>query len=121
MREGDPAHVIAHEIVHDYAEDALGFLTYYRLPVWKREGYAEYGSTIAVIREDGAAGLADRIDFLLEDRNWYPGDFAREYYRGAVLVEYLLDVEGYRFADIMDESVTLETARDAMLRWRSAR
>jgi hypothetical protein len=122
VREGNPAHVIAHEIVHDYTEDELGFWTYYRLPLWKREGYAEYGSTIAAVRADGTLSLGERIEILQDDRNWHPGvDFFREYYRGALLVEFLSEIRGYRFAEIMRHDVTLASTDAAMLRWYAAK
>jgi len=120
VRTGDPAHVIAHEIVHDYTSDALGILAYSRLAWWKREGYAEYGASIAAIRADGTASLADRIDLLLDDGKWWAApEWVRESYRGALLVEYLTDIRGYRFAEIMSDRVTLDETQTAMLRWRS--
>jgi hypothetical protein len=120
VRRGDPAHVIAHEIVHDYHSDAVGIRVYRRLPWWKREGYAEYGASIAAIRADGTHSLIDRIDLLTNDGLWWNSpDWVRESFRAALLVEYLADVRGYRLAEIMRDEVTLDETQAAMLRWRS--
>jgi hypothetical protein len=122
VREGDRAHVIAHELIHDYHEDAVGFMTYYRLPRWKKEGYAEYGATAHAIRRDGTYDLASRIEILETDGYWRTGaDFARDYYRAALVVEYLFDVEGQRFVDLMREEVTEDGAYERMTAWYATR
>jgi hypothetical protein len=117
-REGSLAHVIAHEIAHDLTQNAVGFLRYRRLPVWKREGYAEYGAIIAAVREDPGAGLKDRVSILLDDGSWPQGHGgARMYYRAELMVEYLVEVEGYGFEDIMHEGVTFEGAYSGLMGW----
>lgn len=117
-REGDIAHVIAHEIVHDLSQDAVGYLKYRRLPMWKREGYAEYGAIITVVREDPEAGLEYRVSVLFDDSAWPTGSGpARVYYRAELLVEYLIEVEGYGFEDIMDDGMTFERAYSGLTRW----
>jgi hypothetical protein len=118
MREGNLAHVIAHEIVHQVTEAELGFSAYYRLPGWKSEGYAEYGSKIQVTRNDPDATLAHRIEYLESDPSWaHHPNFVRDVYRGHLMVEYLAEVRGRNFADIMKEEVTEEETYRAMIEW----
>lgn len=118
VKEGDIAHVIAHEVIHDLSQDVIGYLKYYRLPMWKREGYAEYGAVISAIGDDAEAGLGRRIAFFMEDRDWRQGhDFAREYYRAELMVEYLIDVEGYAFEDIMADEISFDIAYTRMMAW----
>jgi len=59
VREGNIAHTIAHEIIHEYTMDAIGFNKYRKLPVWKSEGYAEYGKAVIefFIRIDSALSI----------------------------------------------------------------
>ncbi len=118
MREGSLAHVIAHEIVHQATEEALGFSAYKRLPRWKSEGYAEYGSKIHVTRQDPDATLARRIGYLENDPSWAPGpNFVRDIYRGHLMVEFLSEIRDLKFADIMKEEVTEADTYRAMIEW----
>lgn len=118
MREGDIAHVIAHEVIHDLSQNEIGFIMYYRLPVWKREGYAEYGAVASKIREDEGPGLRQRIPVLLNDGNWGGGrDPAREYYESELLVEYLIEIEGRTFEEIMSAEITRDDAHKKMMNW----
>jgi hypothetical protein len=119
---GNLAHNIVHEIIHEYTVDAIGFTANYRLPVWKREGYAEYCSSIAVSRNDHNINLRERVRRLLDDTAWGIDDWgARDYYRTGLLVEYLSEIKGYRFGDIMHDSVTYERANIAMIEWYNGR
>lgn len=121
-REGSIAHIIAHEILHEYGVDEIGFITYNRLPRWKREGYSEYGATIAAVRRDNSLGLPERLAILQNDANWRSGtDWFREHYRWALMVEYLSDIRGYRFADIVHDTVTYDDTYAALLAWAESR
>ncbi len=118
IREGSLAHVIAHEIVHQATEAALGFSAYYRLPRWKSEGYAEYGSKIHFTSQDPDATLARRIEHLENDPSWTSGpNFVRNIYRGHLMVEYLSEIRNLKFADIMKEEVTETDTYRAMIGW----
>jgi hypothetical protein len=54
---GELSQVIAHELVHNLDCRFIGFGEYTDKPVWKREGYAEYGSTINFIKMDNKYNL----------------------------------------------------------------
>jgi hypothetical protein len=118
MREGSIAHVIAHEVTHDLSQNAMGFIKYYRLPLWKREGYAEYGAIIGALRENGGPELRERISELLDDRYWGGDqDPVRTYYESWLLVEYLIEVERRSFEEIMAEDTTFDETYGAMMDW----
>jgi len=118
IRDGDMSHVLAHELTHQYIEDEIGFIRTNRLPQWKLEGYSEYGAHIGFIREDSTATLENRIDGLLENRYWNdPNGYARNVYKGELMVEYLSEIKGYSLADIIHDSVTYENTYNQMLEW----
>jgi hypothetical protein len=118
MREGNLAHVIAHEVVHDLSQNEIGFNEYRRLPLWKREGYAEYGAIAGAVRREGGPDLRGRIGVLLDDSYWGGGrDPARVYYEAELLVEYLIEVEGRTFAQVMSEDVTFDETYGDMMDW----
>ena len=79
------AFFIAHEITHSLEANYLGRYAYWRLPVWKREGYADY--------------VARGADFHFQEqlaafqRNARETDFERSglYLRYQLLVAHLLD------------------------------
>jgi hypothetical protein len=118
--EGDPSHTIAHEIGHQYVVDRIGRR---KLPHWKQEGLCEYTANIGLVRADSSACLASRIALLENDTVWLavpagrrPG-WDRVHYEAGLLVEYMLDIEGLAFDQLIEDSVTKEAARSAMMTW----
>jgi len=118
--DGDPSHIIAHEIGHQYMIDRLGRQS---LPHWKQEGLPEYIANIGVVREDSLATLADRIAILNDDDAWivmHRSDergWDRIHYEAWLLVEFLLEVQGFTLDEIVSDSVTMEGAQAAMMTW----
>jgi len=121
IHEGNPAHTIVHELTHQYIVDLIGYSANRKVPPMKLEGLAEYGSSIAPIRNDTTYTLPRRIDILRNDSYWNPGyDRARDHYRAGLVVEYLSEVKGYRFADILADSLTLDAGYREMIDWRAS-
>lgn len=119
--EGDPAHTIAHEIGHNYMIGRIGRDTWIELPQWKQEGFPEYVANIALIRSDTTATLPHRIDILADGRYWnWQQRWDRTHYESALMVEFLLDVQGYTLDDIVVDSVTRDGTYAAMVDWREA-
>ena len=112
--DGDLAQSVAHEVLHDYMVGETGFFPSLRLPRWKKEGYAEYGASRALIGQDDAVPLSQRIEIMLKEPM---GHRAREYYSWGLVVEYLCRQQGSSHADVMREEVTLEAAYARMLEW----
>jgi hypothetical protein len=77
---------IAHEVTHMMVADHVGLLAGRRLPVWLREGYAEY-----VARHDTFDYDATRARFLAGDETLGSTD---QYWKYLLLVTHLLDREG---------------------------
>jgi hypothetical protein len=75
---------IAHEVTHMMVEDHLGLLAQRRLPVWLREGYAEY-----VARHDSFDYAAAREHFVARK----PVPSRDPYWKYLLLVTHLLDHE----------------------------
>lgn len=121
--EGDLSHTIAHEIAHQYLVDRLGRR---ELPQWKREGLAEYVANVGLIRADSTANLRSRVDVLHDDKAWRAtprGErqgWDRVHYEAGLLVEFLLDVQGYSLEEIVSESVTVQETRSALRAWADA-
>jgi hypothetical protein len=80
---------VAHEIAHTMTADFLGARAYLALPVWVREGYADYvGRASDFDYEDARAALVGGIR-----RRLHPQSGA--YLRDVLLVAHLLDREGW--------------------------
>ena len=117
--EGDPAHTIAHEIGHNYMIDRIGRDTWIELPQWKQEGFPEYVANIALIRSDSTATLPHRIDILADGQHWdWQQRWDRTHYESALMVEFLLEVQGYTLDDIVADSVTRDGTYAALVKWR---
>jgi hypothetical protein len=133
--------ILTHEVTHTLVLAKVGLANISRLPMWKAEGYPEYIATTAIRTQAGytlrasvarimaadAAALKDangnfapmRYDCIgksyLENER---GEFSHTcYYLSRVLVEYLLDVKGVSFDQLVqpstDETQTLnELLRD---------
>jgi hypothetical protein len=117
--EGSPAHIMAHEIGHLYMTDLIGRSTWMELPHWKQEGFPEYVANIALIRQDSMATLPFRIGVLNDEQVWGWSDrWDRIHYEAGLLVEFLLDIQGYSVEDIVADNVTREETLAAMMAWR---
>lgn len=77
---------IAHEVTHMMVADRIGLIEARRLPVWLREGYAEY-----VARRDTFDYAATRAHLIAGDEEFAARD---QYRRYLLLVTHLLDREG---------------------------
>jgi hypothetical protein len=116
--EGNLAEVIAHEIAHFGSTDALGYRRHLSQPMWKSEGWAEYQANLAAIRADPAYDLRERIEYLLDDRNWSdPRGVARSFWESQVLVEFLGEVRGLGLVELVADDVTKSWATERMKAW----
>jgi hypothetical protein len=110
--EGSLAAAIAHEVAHLQAASAVGPRRNRSLPPWKSEGWADYSAHRARILEDTSHDLARRVELLRDDARWggpYPS-IDRRHFRWQLLVEFLVDVKGSRFADLVEDGVTEDDA-----------
>jgi hypothetical protein len=125
--EGNLAHTIAHEVAHQYVAERIGRGLWRRLPHWKREGIPEYLANIATIRQYSMASLRSRLDLLNSDRAWSATQgwsnraWERIHYEAGLLVEFLVENQGYTLEDIVADSVTDGNTSAAMLAWAAGR
>ena len=118
--EESVAHIIAHELAHQYLVNRYGRGMWRNLSHWKQEGLPEYLANIAAIRADSTTSLAERIRVLYDDRVWSGArgrDWCRIHYEAELLVEYLHDVRGYSLEQIMDDSVSEQETLRNMAAW----
>lgn len=96
------AYFIAHEITHNLTTRFLGSWAQWRLPVWKREGYADY------------IGKGGDFDFRKNLALYKKGDRALDpkasglYLRYHLLVAELLDKRGMSAAELLTRDINVE-------------
>jgi hypothetical protein len=127
----DLRQTLTHEVVHTLLMARLGSQAVVRYPMWKLEGYADYVAASTTTFTDTSYEIRDSVERILnEDLSWMmdaEGNFTRMryscqrmssietqqglvwptcYYISRVLWEYLLDVKGLTFDDVMSPEVT---------------
>jgi hypothetical protein len=122
---------LTHEVVHTLMMAELGLQRIARTPMWKQEGYGDYvaaSTTILAspdyrIRESVERILNQDLSWLLDEQGNYGrfgygcqrfGVLADEegrrwntcYYVARVMVEYILDIKGMTFQELMNPTTT---------------
>ena len=122
---------IAHEMIHCLQLHKYGMWTFnpiHQPPVWKTEGYPEF---IASLRQRQAAGydfktmVRKLLDFEEAKMEWVevtPG-FADPiiYFKGRIMVEYLIAVRKMTFDDIMKSKSSEEAIYNELISWYRSR
>lgn len=120
-REGSIVHVATHELMHGYINDYYGSIAARTLPVWKIEGYCEYGVNQFVAPQDRGYSIPERIDIYLDDSEWNPtAEVHRPHYLWGLMMEYLINVKGLDFEQVMAEYVTKKKVFQEMMEWRES-
>jgi len=120
-REGSVVHVSTHELMHGYITDAYGSIASRYLPEWKVEGYCEYGVNHFVAPRDSGYTIPERIDIYLDDTMWNPtAEVHRPHYIWGLMMEYLIDVRGMSFEQVMDDNVNKDNVYRDMMDWRKS-
>lgn len=120
-REGSVVHVATHELMHQYLGDAYGEIASRSLPTWKVEGYCEYGVNHFVAPRDSGYSIAERIDIYLDDSQWNPSASThRPHYIWGLMMEYLTNVKGLSFEQVMADGVTKDAVYQEMMAWRES-
>lgn len=118
-REGSVVHVVTHELMHQYLGDAYGEIASRSLPTWKIEGYIEYGVNHFVAPSDSGYTIPERIDIYLDNSQWNAAaETHRPHYIWGLMMEYLTNIKGMSFEEVMADSVTKEAVFDEMIAWR---
>jgi hypothetical protein len=120
-REGSVIHVATHELMHQYLSDAYGDFASRFLPTWKTEGYCEYGVNHFVAPRDSGYSIPERIDIYLDDSQWNTtARTHRPHYIWGLMMEYLTNVKGLSFKQVMADSVTKDAVYQEMMAWRES-
>jgi len=120
-REGSVVHVATHELVHGYLSDAYGGLASRALPEWKVEGYCEYAVNQVVAPRDRGYSVPERMDIYFDDSQWnLTASTHRPHYIWGLMIEYLINVKGMSFQQVMADSVTSDTVYEEILNWRDS-
>ena len=117
--EGDPVHILTHEIAHLIISDQIGRSTWKALPHWKQEGLPEYIANSARAKLVDSISLENRIDILQNDFYWdveYGWD--RKHYKSGLMIEYLLDIKGLLLEEIIADSTEHDQVFSEMIEWR---
>lgn len=105
LLEGNPAHIITHEITHQLLSKELGFFKVRQIPTWKLEGYCEYAASLHPKRRDSS------YQFKNELFKYFAGQYdhipaGRQFYiRSQLLTEYYLDHQENSFDTFMADSL----------------
>ena len=126
----DLSYVLAHEMIHCLQHHRYGMMAFNSIshpPLWNVEGYPEYISRKKVINKEEYTLQQGISDFLSRTKN-RENDHdiiqigEREstpyiYYKGRIMVEYLMDVKGWSYDDIMKSEETEETLFNDLMDW----
>ena len=120
-REGSIVHVATHELLHGYINDYYGSITARILPVWKIERYCEYGVNQFGAAQDSGYSIPERIDIYFDDSQWNPtAEAHRPHYVWGLMMEYLINVRGLDFEQVMAECVTKKKVYQEMVEWQKS-
>jgi hypothetical protein len=105
------AYYAAHEIGHDFIAERIGAIANWRLPVWIREGTADYIAFGGDVNIDALLAALRRGDPDLDPRR--SGTYAR--YR--LLVAFMLEREGWSVDRVLASGMPQVDAENRLLRF----
>ena len=106
--EGKLDQIIAHEYMHRLIADKLGYYEEFKMPKWKIEGYSEYASTIKKIKEKPGNTLVKRAKPLYNYKLFTNPKFSAVYFKSQLAVEYLAEIHGMDFEEIINNPIKYE-------------
>ncbi len=93
-------HFMAHEIAHDLNGEEIGWLRFHNLPVWIREGYAEY------IGSQGVFNYEESVQAFLNNSSKMNLPPATPYLRYNLLVAYLIEKKHWSEAKLFETQIS---------------
>ena len=126
--EMDLVYMIVHEMMHCLQEHKFGklkFNPFSHPPMWKLEGYPELISRQDILADENY-NLKKEIQRYLElektsTNNWLPVTekhyIPKIYFKGRLMVEYLMNIKGMNYTEILEEQVKEEEVYAEMLDW----
>ncbi|MEM1220767.1 MAG: hypothetical protein AAGH79_17735 [Bacteroidota bacterium] len=126
----DLVYVLTHEMVHCLQAHHFGMWTFNPFrhpPMWKLEGYPEYIARRPLLDHPEYELRQGITDFLArtqvgDDPTRIIQIAEREstpyiYYKGRLMVEYLMDIRGFSYTDILEDKRSEEEVYAEMLEW----
>ncbi|MEM0991684.1 MAG: hypothetical protein AAGI49_01545 [Bacteroidota bacterium] len=124
------AYVIAHEMVHCLQANKYGklkFNPFKHPPLWKLEGYPEYIARADLLKREtyhlslGIKGFLDRTKGEFEVRDIIQLSTNEStpylYYKGRLMTEYLMDIKGMTYDEILKDNRSEAEVFGAMMTW----
>jgi hypothetical protein len=123
--------LIAHEMIHCYQLKKLGLYNaspYGDVPIWKREGYAEYICYKSSVKNEQQMLFEaikkyneqkEKDSFVWATVNIDEGESyaGKDYYRFWILVKYLCDVRKLSFDELIKGTIKEESVYGEMMEW----
>lgn len=121
-------HTIAHEMIHCLQVNKYGKLKFNPLhhpEMWKLEGYPEYIAMQDYLTSEKYS-LKDEVKKLQAFENtsnngWYETEKGQfdpvVYFRGRLMMEYLTDIKGLNYDQILNKKITAGNVYDNMIKW----
>lgn len=129
--EVDFTELLAHEMMHVLQAHKYGLINYSPVkhpPIWKLEGYPEYVSRSKALHGTDY-NLASEIDRYMRLEKSSSDGFVEVvknhfvpayYYKGRLMIEYLIDVQGFSYDKIVNDDRSEEEVFSEMLNWRDS-
>lgn len=120
--------LMVHEMVHILQADRYGLLNFSPLrhpPMWKLEGYPEYVARSTYLNSKGYELRNEIQRFVSADEDAkretfeaVAGHFMPTYYfKGRIMVEYLMNIQGLTYDEILKDPRTEEAVFNEMVDW----
>ena len=124
----DLTELIVHEMVHVLQADRYGLFNFSPLkhpPIWKLEGYPEYIARRKPLSSDSYDLRKEMQRFVSANENSkretfeaVEGHFMPTYYfKGRIMTEYLMNIKGMTYDEILKDQRTEEEVFDEMVEW----
>lgn len=124
--------LLAHEIIHCLQANKYGIMKFnpYKHPeLWKLEGYPEYVSRQSKLssKDYSSRNEIDRyvnlerkatdLWILAEDGGCEVPNY---YYKGRLMIEYLMDIKHLSYDQILNNTVSEKTVYEEMIKWKDS-
>jgi hypothetical protein len=128
--EGNLTNMIAHEMIHCLQAHKYGKRTFnpFRHPeMWKLEGYPEYISRQVKLQAPGYDLIREIERYIELDSKatdiWLPVEEGgckspNYYYKSRLMTEYLIDIKGYSYDEILSDTTSEDSIYKEMMKWK---
>ncbi|MDZ7693763.1 MAG: hypothetical protein U5K69_22035 [Balneolaceae bacterium] len=119
LLSGSATHIIAHELTHILITEHVGLFDSREIPGWKRKGYAEYAASKYLRSQDSSYSLNEQVNGFLKGNYKEVTPVRKQYIKDKLLVEYVLDAEGFSFHELMNRPLNPDSIFMELKSWSS--